>query len=376
MRMVVVLAFLGLVLAGCASLPRGAGLQSEVLARAGDLPPDTVEDGIPLPQDFAVEPVTEANLATFAQWPVTDASGLAWIERVDQPDNRIISPGDLITVTIWTTEENGLLTTAGERVVTLPEMQVSSGGEIFLPYVGQARITGMAPETARARIEESYLEIIPSAQVQVSVVEGRQRTVSVVDGVGAPGVYPLADQDVTLLEILAEAGGVAGDFSNPQVRLQRGGDLYGVSLSRLLDSPRLNTTLVGGDRIYIEEDERSFLSLGAAGTEAIHRFPSDRVTALEALSLIGGVTPDRADAQGILILREYPPGVVRADRTGPAHERTIFVIDLTSADGLFSAGQFEIRSGDLVYVTESPINGARTVLGLIGSVFGLVNQLQ
>lgn len=365
MRLIVVLASV-LVLAACASLPRGAGLQNEVLA----------VNGAEAPADFAVEMVTQDNLAVFATWPVAGESGLDWIGRVDQPDNRIIAGGDRITVTLWTTEENGLLTSGGERFVSLPEMQVSAAGAIFLPYVGEVRISGMAPETARTRIEERYLEVLPSAQVQINVVEGRQNTVSVVDGAVSPGVFPLADRDVTLLEILAEAGGASGEFTNPQVRLQRGNALYGISLRRLLDSPRLNTTLAGGDRIYIEEDERYFLSLGAAGTEARHLFPSDRLTALEAMSLIGGLSADRADAQGILILRRYPEDAVRADRSGPAHARTVFVLDLTSADGLFSAGQFEVRSGDLIYVTESPVTAARTLFGLIGSIFGLATQAE
>ena len=80
-----------------------------------------------------------------------------------------------------------------------------------------------------------------------------------------------------------------------------------------------------------------------------------------------------ADPKGILILRRYPETALRSDLSGPANTRMIFTIDLTSADGLFSAGEFLIRSGDLVYVTESPLTSVRTVFGLIGSVFGLVN---
>ena len=51
----------------------------------------------------------------------------------------------------------------------------------------------------------------------------------------------------------------------------------------------------------------------------------------------------------------------------------VFTIDLTTADGLFSAGQFRIQPGDLVYGTESPVTQARTIFGLIGSAFGVVN---
>jgi polysaccharide export outer membrane protein len=51
-------------------------------------------------------------------------------------------------------------------------------------------------------------------------------------------------------------------------------------------------------------------------------------------------------------------------------------LDLTTADGLFSARNFQLADGDLVYVTESPVTTAQTVLGLLGSVVGLSNNLQ
>ncbi|ASM73827.1 MULTISPECIES: hypothetical protein [Roseobacteraceae] len=60
---------------------------------------------------------------------------------------------------------------------------------------------------------------------------------------------------------------------------------------------------------------------------------------------------------------------------GPRQPRVVFTLDLTKADGLFSARNFWINSGDVVLVTESPINGTRTVLGLVGSVFGVFNTV-
>src|SRR5690606_2182855 len=140
------------VLAGCATLPRGAAIEREVLA-------------VPRGEtaDFTVEPVTRARLAVYAAWPDTDADGMRWIERVEQPANRIIAPGDTITTTIWNTEDNGLLTGDGQRVTTLPPMRVSPDGSVFMPYVGSLRIAGMSPEHARAVIEERYREASPSA---------------------------------------------------------------------------------------------------------------------------------------------------------------------------------------------------------------------
>jgi len=362
------LALLGLAaLSACTTLPRGAGLQREVLAVGRD-----VRSGETLPE-FAVEPITGETLAVYAAWPSVGEDGLSWITRVDQPDNRIISAGDTLSITIWSTEDNGLLTQDGQRFVTLPDMQVSASGSVFLPYIGTVPVTGMAPETARARIEERYLSVTPSAQVQLGMAEGRSNTVSLVSGVARPGSYPLPDQDFTVMGLIADGGGVAGGFENPQVRLQRGGRLFGTSVGRLLDEPALDTTLTGGDKVYVEEDERTFLSLGAAGSEAIHRFPKDHVTALDALSIIGGVEDNRADARGILILRQYPAGAVTPDRSGPDHPRTVFTVNLTTADGLFSAGRFRIRPGDLVYVTESPLTSARTIVGVLGASLGVLN---
>lgn len=365
-----------LALSSCGILPRGAGLQSEVIGMqngAGDKD-QTAEDVAE--RNFSVEQVTQDNLATFLGWPSIYGDGLPWIERVDQPNTRMIRAGDKLAITIWDTDPNGLLTPPNTRFVNLPDMQVSPDGSIFLPYIGRQKVSGMAPESARARIEEAYVEVTPAAQVQLQLAEGRQSTVSLVEGVQRPGSYPLVDQDVTLMNVIADSGGVDGSFDNPQVRLVRGSKIYGTSVDRLLDNPRLDTTLVGGDKIYIEEDERYFLSLGAASREQLHTFPKDSLTALEALSLIGGVDADRADVKGVLILRRYPAGAVDADGTGPFHPRTVFTIDLTSADGLFSAGQFLIQPRDLVYVTESPVTTARTLFAIVAAGFGVIDAAQ
>jgi polysaccharide biosynthesis/export protein len=138
-----------------------------------------------------------------------------------------------------------------------------------------------------------------------------------------------------------------------------------------MEDTELNVGVRGNDRIYVESDERYFLSLGATGTQAQHFFPQDRVTAIDALAIIGGLSESSADAKGILILRAYEAGDIRSDGTGPRHERTIFTIDLTSADGLFSAGEFRVQPGDLIYVTESPLIGTRNFLGLVAAIFGI-----
>lgn len=357
-----------LLLGACERTPRGAGFQAEVLGAAAA--PE--RGGEP---EFAVFAVTRLTQAQLGAWPATGPGALNWIHRQEQPSSSLIAAGDILTVTVWDADENSLLASPGQRVTQLEAVEVSSGGSIFLPFVGEMRIAGMAPNTARQRIEERYAPTIPSVQVQVSVAQGRANTANLVDGVNNPGTFPLPDRNVTLLSLLSLGGGVRPNLENPQVRLFRGNAVYGVSLDRLYDDPALDTTIQGGDRIIVEAEERYFLSLGAAGSEALHVFPQDRVTALDALAIVGGVAEARADPQGILILREYPASMVRLDGSGPPQTRVVFTLDLTSADGLFSARNFAIMPGDLVYATESPVTAARTILGLIGTSLGVAAQI-
>jgi polysaccharide export outer membrane protein len=361
-------------LGGC-SLPRGAGFEREVLASSRS------STGEALPQDFAVEPVTHAALPVYDQWPQIGEPGLRWIAAQEEPANRIIRAGDTLQVVVWNTEDNPLLGAPGQRSVELGPITVSTGGSVFMPYIGDIRVAGMSPERAREAIEAEFMEVTPSAQVQLELQEGRMSQVSLVGGVAAPGPYPLVDQSYTVLSLIAAGGGVPTGLNNPQIRLIRDGELYGTSVDRLFSEPALDTTLRGGDKVIVEADERRFLSLGAAGSEAVHPFPRDRVTAIEALSIIGGLSDSRANPQGILILRDYPASAVRpagsgsGAASGPSHERVVFTIDLTSADGLFSAGEFRVLSGDLVYATESPVTSASTVFDILGTTLGLASRV-
>lgn len=358
-----------MVIAGC-SLPRGAGFQSEVLAASNA---GTRADGEALVYDFAVFDVTRETLPTLNSWPENGAKSYPWISRQEQPASLMIAPGDNVQLTIWDAEENSLLAGTGQRATPLQNAQVSTNGRIFVPYIGELRISGMSPDTARARIEEELVRTIPSAQVQLVVEPGRQNTANLVTGVAVPGLYQLPDRNFKILDLLSLGGGASPRLVNPQVRLMRGGTMYGVSLERLLANPNLDASMRGGDRVILLQDARQFVSLGATGLEALHDFPSEQLTALEAMAIVGGVSDARANPQGILIMREYDAGVVRDDLSGPPQERVVFTIDLTSADGLFSAGNFLMEDNDLIYGTESALGTALTAVNLVNTLSSFTN---
>lgn len=350
-------------LAGCEILPRGAAVEREIVQAAEG---ETT--------DFAVHAVTREFLTVLDDWPSPQPGSLGWIPTSGGARTQVIATGDTLEVTIWDSSDSSLLSAPGQRSVQIQALEVAPDGTIFLPYVGDTRVAGMTLQTARQTLHEAIDRIVPSSQVQLAMVEGRTNSVDLIGGVAAPGSYPMPDRNFTLLNLIALGGGVQGALINPQVRLIRAGDIYGTSIARLYANPRLDTLLRGGDQVIVEEDRRYFLSLGAAGQQSQHRFAQDDVSALDAISIIGGVESRRGNPGGVLILREYPHSALRPDAAGPNQARVVFTLDLTSADGLFSARNFHLAQGDLVLVTESPITSAQTIFGLVGAVFGLANQ--
>ncbi len=321
---------------------------------------------------FAVQFVNKATLPAMAHWPNSHpAANRRWIPQQQSEPDPLIKAGDKVSLAVWDNDESSLLSSPGQKVIALPDLRVSSAGTIFMPYVDEVYIAKMTASEARKAIQAKLLTIIPSAQVQLSVVSGSANSVQVVSGLGINGSVPLVDRNTTLTTVLAQSGGVPVAMINPQVNLQRDGKLYRIAADTLLNHPELDTTLRGGDKIFIQPDERYFLSLGAAGKEALINFPRDNITTLDAMSLVGGLNAATADPKGILILRNYPASSVRVDPSkGPPKSRMIFTFNLTSADGLFSAGQFPIEDHDLVLITQSPLVNTRTVLGFVTSFLG------
>lgn len=351
-----------LALAGC-GLPRGAGFQSEVLAASNA---NTAAEGEDPVFDFAVYDVNRETLPVLQGWPATGNAALPWIIAQEQPASLMIAAGDTVQVTIWDAEENSIF--GGSGVTPLQPAKVSSDGRIFVPYIGNLRVSGMSPSTARRRIEEELIRTVPSAQVQMTVEPGPANSANLASGLAAPGLYPLMDRNVKILDLFSQAGGPGPELNSPQVRLVRGGKTYGVPFERLLKDPRANIAMRGGDRVYVEDDTRKFIALGATGTQSIVDFPQVEFSALEALAFIGGVNAGSANPEAILILREYAPGAVADGIVGPPQERVVFTIDLTSADGLFSAGNFMLEGDDLIYGTESALGPALTLFGLTNTV--------
>ena len=281
-----------------------------------------------------------------------------------------IRAGDVLGLSIWENVDDGLLTSLGSSSTALQEIQVDSGGYIFVPYAGRIRAAGSTPDQLRQSITQKLSSQTPDPQVTVTRVAGNGATVSVMGKVSAQGVYPIERPTRSLSAMLARAGGVAIEPEIAVVTVKRGNDMGKVWLTDLY-SGQNDIALRPGDVILVEEDQRNFTALGALGGQTRVPLGNDVINAVEAIAMVGGLNSHLADPTGVFVLRDEPESVASRVLGKPVHgsQRMAYVLDLTRPNGLFLARDFLIRDGDTVYVTEAPyVQWQKTLQAVTGGV--------
>ena len=99
----------------------------------------------------------------------------------------------------------------GPGVETVKQARVSESGNISLPLVGQVRAEGLTEAQLEAEIQRAYREanLMPNAQVSVTVGQALARIFSVLGSVQRPGVYQITQSDFRILDALVTAGDVS-----------------------------------------------------------------------------------------------------------------------------------------------------------------------
>lgn len=290
-----------------------------------------------------------------------------------------IGPGDLLGLTIWENVDDGLLAGEAQNATLLESVQVDGEGFIFVPYAGRIKAAGNSPEAIRRIITERLQDQTPDPQVEVRRQAGDGATVSLSGAIGGQGVYPIERPTRTLSSMLSRAGGITIVPEIAQITVIRGNQTGRIWFNDLFKHPSYDIALRGGDRILVEEDTRTFTSMGATGTQARVKFEKQDMSALEALAQVGGLVSNSSDATGVFVFRNEHDSIAnkvlaRNDLAGD--QRFVYLLDLTKPNGMFLARDFVIRDGDTIYVTEAPLTQwNKTVGAVVGSLLSPVASL-
>jgi len=129
---------------------------------------------------------------------------LSAASRALPPHDYVIGNGDLLAVQVFDVQELSR------------EVRVSQTGTIGIPLVPvRLHVSGLTETQAQSKIAE-VLEangLVSRPDVSVTVKEHKSKPITVVGAVMHPMVYQ-ADRQVSLVEVLAEAGGISNDAGN------------------------------------------------------------------------------------------------------------------------------------------------------------------
>lgn len=328
--------------------------------------------------DLTDDVARQLNLASAGQNDVfaRDLSGA-------QPVGTTVGVGDTVEVTIWEASPPALFGTTNldpasgmaiqtSGANTLPGFLVGPSGTITVPFAGEIPAAGHTVHQIEQEIVRRLQGRAHLPQAIVRISRNVASTATVLGDVKQPGQIPLTPHGERVLDALSEAGGTDQPLDRMTVQLTRGSIVRRMPVKDIITNPSNNVVLATGDVVTALYQPNSFTVLGAAGKNEEVPFEATGITLSQALGRVGGLQGDRADAKGVFIFRWQKPGPLNNDATDsdPQAERgvpVIYRVDLKQPATYLAAQKFQMRDGDLLYVSSSPMRDFQQFVSVIAS---------
>lgn len=175
--------------------------------------------------------------------------------------NYTIQPNDLLNIRVYT--KNGEMIIDPEYELNKnsnntsntrpnPEYLVKLDGMAYLPMIGDIELKGLTIHQANIKLIEFYSEYFVDPYVITNYTNKR------VTVLGSPGgqILPLINENITVAEVIALAGGLYNDGNAKKITLVRGNDVYLIDFSTVKGFYESNQIVKAGDIIYIEPIKR------------------------------------------------------------------------------------------------------------------------
>ncbi len=149
---------------------------------------------------------------------------------------------------------SNLTTDAYQRISAAFSYLIEFDGTAKLPLLGRISIKGLTIREAESLLEQRYAEFFQKPYILLSVVN--RRVIVFPGGEGAAKVVPLANEQTTLIEALALAGGLFTTGKAYRIKLIRGDlknpEIYLIDLSTIDGMKQAELVLQANDIIYVE----------------------------------------------------------------------------------------------------------------------------
>lgn len=170
----------------------------------------------------------------------------------------ILAPNDIISFQIYTNDGFKMvdaINNAQTNNFVRAEASIEQDGTVKMPMIGKVKIAGYNIAEAEKKLEQLYAEYYIKPFVRLSV---NNKRVIVFPGNNAQAkVIPLQNNNTTVLEAIALAGGIPEDGKAYKVKLIRTladgqSAVYLLDLSTIDGLSKGQTTVLANDIIYVE----------------------------------------------------------------------------------------------------------------------------
>ncbi|MFN3838629.1 MAG: polysaccharide biosynthesis/export family protein [Brevundimonas sp.] len=349
------------ILGGCSTLPRDGPSGASVNAGA------TSASAL---GSYALVPLTYEVTERIKQVPPQFFGTLA-AGSSEQPAD-LIGEGDTLAISIFDPSGSlfggalGAGSSSGRTNTTLsggnqalPGATVDRTGSVTIPFGGQVRVQGLTSTQAAAAIRRALVGKVANPQVLVSIAGNASNTVNVLGDVRQPGRAPLGVNSDRILDVIAAAGGSARTTDDLTISIQRDGRIYTAPLSAVTTEFGENVRLQRGDVVNVQYKPRRFSTFGGLNAVAQVDMPAGPMTLTGAMSKVGGLNTNTANARRVLIFRFERPEVAQAlGIAQPATPRgvpVVYELNFADAASVFAATNMQVMPEDVIYV---PLAGA------------------
>jgi polysaccharide export outer membrane protein len=174
--------------------------------------------------------------------------------------NYRIQPGDILSFELYTNEAAIMLevttgaTLNADLKKTNIQYVVDQGGMVEFPIIGNQKIAGLTLGEAQKSIEQLYDFQFNNPYVQLRVLNRRVLVFGNPPGVGK--VLTLGSETISVIEAIANAGGIGGEALADDVRLIRYQNgvrsVYNMDLSTIEGTKYAMMSVESGDIIYLQ----------------------------------------------------------------------------------------------------------------------------
>jgi polysaccharide export outer membrane protein len=266
---------------------------------------------------------------------------------------------------------------AGRAGARMPNQVVGEDGGISIPYAGRIDAAGKSPEEAEKEIVAALAGKAIDPQVLVIVKDSHVNAVTVAGELVHGARIPLASAGSRLLDVIAAAGGSRAPVRDTYVELSRRGVTASIPLATLVAEPSENIFAEPGDILTLVHRTKVITVFGATGRNTAVTFNADRMFLNEVLAKGGGLNDSQADPSAVYLLR-YENGAVARTLGEPAFGSqgvpVAYRLDLSKVASYHLAQRFPVHDKDIVYVADAEVTPLEKVLNVLAMVTGPVTS--